>query len=165
MPLKRTWRCPFCTGICMTSPRHWNVQRHIRLMHGLTGEPVDHLTGLIRFQLQHTAWMNYRNGNFQRSASPIYQPREKRLNDWQPSYPYNINDDQDKKNWEAIYRNMKDLKIMETLKEIRENSARIVQQNIQILSHLAQNIQILSHLAQNIQILSHLARINNAGRF
>jgi hypothetical protein len=144
MPLKRTWRCPFCTGICMTSPRHWNVQRHIRLMHGLTGEPVDHLTGLIRFQLQHTAWMNYRNGNFQRSASPIYQPREKRLNDWQPSYPYNINDDQDKKNWEAIYR-MKDLKIMETLKEIRENSARIVQ--------------------QNIQIISQLARINNAGRF
>jgi hypothetical protein len=128
----------------MTSPRHWNVQRHIRLMHGLTGEPVDHLTGLIRFQLQHTAWMNYRNGNFQRSASPIYQPREKRLNDWQPSYPYNINDDQDKKNWEAIYR-MKDLKIMETLKEIRENSARIVQ--------------------QNIQIISQLARINNAGRF
>jgi hypothetical protein len=154
MPLKRTWRCPFCTGICMTSPRHWNVQRHIRLMHGLTGEPVDHLTGLIRFQLQHTARMNYRNGNFQRSASPIYQPREKRLNDWQPSYPYNINDDQDKKNWEAIYR-MKDLKIMETLKEIRENSARIVQQNI----------QILSQLAQNIQILSQLARINNAGRF
>jgi hypothetical protein len=144
MPLKRTWRCPFCTGICMTSPRHWNVQRHIRLMHGLTGEPVDHLTGLIRFQLQHTARMNYRNGNFQRSASPIYQPREKRLNDWQPSYPYNINDDQDKKNWEAIYR-MKDLKIMETLKEIRENSARIVQ--------------------QNIQIISQLARINNAGRF
>jgi hypothetical protein len=88
--------------------------------------------------------MNYRNGNFQRSASPIYQPREKRLNDWQPSYPYNINDDQDKKNWEAIYR-MKDLKIMETLKEIRENSARIVQ--------------------QNIQIISQLARINNAGRF
>ena len=144
MPLKRTWRCPFCTGICMTSPRHWNVQRHIRLMHGLTGEPVDHLTGLIRFQLQHTARMNYRNGNFQRSASSIYQPREKRLNDWQPSYPYNINDDQDKKNWEAIYR-MKDLKIMETLKEIRENSARIVQ--------------------QNIQIISQLARINNAGRF
>jgi hypothetical protein len=144
MPLKRTWRCPFCTGICMTSPRHWNVQRHIRLMHGLTGEPVDRLTGLIRFQLQHTARMNYRNGNFQRSASPIYQPREKRLNDWQPSYPYNINDDQDKKNWEAIYR-MKDLKIMETLKEIRENSARIVQ--------------------QNIQIISQLARINNAGRF
>jgi hypothetical protein len=144
MPLKRTWRCPFCTGICMTSPRHWNVQRHIRLMHGLTGEPVDHLTGLIRFQLQHTARMNYRNGNFQRSASPIYQPREKRLNDWQPSYPYNINDDQDKKNWEAIYR-MKDLKIMETLKEIRENSTRIVQ--------------------QNIQIISQLARINNAGRF
>jgi hypothetical protein len=144
MPLKRTWRCPFCTGICMTSPRHWNVQRHIRLMHGLTGEPVDHLTGLIRFQLQHTARMNYRNGNFQRSASPIYQPREKRLNDWQPSYSYNINDDQDKKNWEAIYR-MKDLKIMETLKEIRENSARIVQ--------------------QNIQIISQLARINNAGRF
>jgi hypothetical protein len=128
----------------MTSPRHWNVQRHIRLMHGLTGEPVDHLTGLIRFQLQHTARMNYRNGNFQRSASPIYQPREKRLNDWQPSYPYNINDDQDKKNWEAIYR-MKDLKIMETLKEIRENSTRIVQ--------------------QNIQIISQLARINNAGRF
>jgi hypothetical protein len=144
MPLKRTWRCPCCTGICMTSPRHWNVQRHIRLMHGLTVEPVDHLTGLTRFQLQHTARMNYKNGNFQRSASPIYQPREKRLNDWQTSSPYNINNDPDKKNWEAIYW-MKDLKIMETLKEIRENSARIVQ--------------------QNILIISQLARIINAGRF
>lgn len=144
MPLKRTWQCPCCTGICMTSPRHWNVQRHIWLMHGLTVEPVDHLTGLTRSQLQHIARMNYKNGNFQRSASPIYQPREKRLNDWQPSSPYNINNDPDKKNWESIYW-MKDLKIFETLKEIRENSARIVQ--------------------QNIQIISQLARINNAGRF
>ena len=144
MPLKRTWRCPFCTGICMTSPRHWNVQRHIRLMHGLTVEPVDHLTGLTRFKLQHTARMNYKNGNFQRSASPIYQPREKRLNDWQPSYPYNINDDQDKKNWEDLYM-MRDLTILKTLKEIRENSAHIVQ--------------------QNILIISQLARIINAGRF
>ena len=105
---------------------------------------MDHLTGLTRFQLQHTAGMNYRHGNFQRSASPIYQPRETRLNDWQTSSPYNINNDPDKKNWEAIYW-MKDLKILETLKEIRENSARIVQ--------------------QNIQIISQLARINNAGRF
>jgi hypothetical protein len=144
MPLKRTWQCPCCMGICMTSPRHWNVQRHIWLMHGLTVEPVDHLTGLTRFQLQHITRMNYKNGNFQRSASPIYQPREKRLNDWQPSSPYNINNDPDKKNWESIYW-MKDLKIFETLKEIRENSARIVQ--------------------QNIQIISQLARINNAGRF
>jgi hypothetical protein len=55
-----------------------------------------------------------------------------------------INNDPDKKNWEAIYW-MKDLKIMETLKEIRENSARIVQ--------------------QNILIISQLARIINAGRF
>ncbi len=144
MSLKRTWRCPFCTGICMTSPRHWNVQRHIRLMHGLTGEPVDHLTGLIRFQHQRPAGMNYRNGNFRRSASPIYQPREKRLIDWQPSYPYKIDDDQDKKTWEDIYR-MKDLKILESLKEIRENSVHIVQQN-------------------NL-IISQLARIINAGRF
>jgi hypothetical protein len=128
----------------MTSPRHWNVQRHIRLMHGLTGEPVDYLTGLTRFQLQHTAGLNYRHGNFQRSASPIYQPREKRLKDWQPSYPYNSNNDPDKKTWEALYM-MKDLKILETLKEIRENSARIVQ--------------------QNILIISQLARIINAGRF
>jgi hypothetical protein len=88
--------------------------------------------------------MNYRNSNFQRSASPIYPPREKRLNDWQPSYPYNINNDPDKKNWEDLYM-MRDLKIMETLKEIRENSAHIVQ--------------------QNILIISQLARIINAGRF
>jgi hypothetical protein len=125
MPLKRSWRCPFCTGTTMTSPRHWNVQRHIRLMHGLTGEPVDHSTGLIRFQLQSRVGMNYGDGNFQRSASTIYQPREI------PS-------------WEFLYK-MKDLKVLEALKEIRENSAYIVQ--------------------QNSLIMSQLARIINAGRF
>lgn len=87
----------------------------------------------------------------------IISARKKRSNDSAPSPLHNINNnykhyeyDQDKKSWEFLI-NMKDLKIMEALKEIRENSVQIVQQNILIRSQLAKILntgrwQLVIHL-------------------
>jgi hypothetical protein len=45
MRSKKMWRSPYCSSI---SPRHWNMERHIRSQHGFSGEPIDSITGLIR---------------------------------------------------------------------------------------------------------------------
>jgi len=123
MPQKG-WECPFCT---YNSSRHWNVQRHISLIHGLKGEPLDHLTCLTRLQLRPRVGMNYWDGNFQQSSSPSFRN----------TIPYeNYENDRDKRFWENIDR-MQVLMMLKVLKEIRDNSAQIVQQNSIIISQLA----------------------------
>jgi hypothetical protein len=146
MPHKRIWECSYCTHNSMISPRHWNVQRHIRLVHGLIGQPIDHLTRLTRLQLPPRVGMNYWNGDFQRSSSPSYQPSRRLIERRAPSFFHNTNNnyedyeyDRDKRFWENFDR-MKVLKMLEVLKEIRDNSIQIVQQNILIISQLAKII-------------------------
>lgn len=146
MPHKRIWECPFCTYNSMMSPRHWNVQRHISLVHGLKGEPLDHLTRLTRLQLQSRVGMNYWNSNFQHSSLPSYQPSRRLIERRAPSSFHNTNNnyenyenERDERFWENFDR-MKVLKMLEVLKEIRDTSTQIVQQNILIISQLAKII-------------------------
>jgi hypothetical protein len=125
MPQKRIWECPLCT---FNSSRHWNVQRHISLIHGLKGEPLDHLTRLTRLQLLSRVGMNYWDGNFQHSSSPSFRNTN---NNYE-----NYENDRDKGFWENFDR-MQVPKMLEVLKEIRGTSAQIVQQNTIIISQLA----------------------------
>ncbi len=126
----------------MVSARHWNVQRHIRLMHALVGEPVDHITGSTRSQLQGRVGMNYMYTNIQSPTSPLYKSREKRRSSYFHTYNNNHKDDKydrNKRDWDVLDK-MKDLKLLETLNEIQQNSQQILRQNMLIISELAKLI-------------------------
>ena len=108
------------------------MQRHISSQHGLSGEPIDSVTGLTRLQSRSMARRSYDNRYFHNSVKSVYQPSPglstyHRNND-------NENDS-DKSFWEMADK-FKDLTELELLREIKGNSVTIVQQNNQIIALL-----------------------------
>jgi hypothetical protein len=104
------WRCPYCSSI---SPRHWNVERHIKLQHGLSGEPIDSITGLIRGKsfrkpMQFRPW-----------AAPSSSNNRSKNNS-------------DNKFWEMADK-IRITRELELLREIKGNLLAIRQQNTQII--------------------------------
>jgi hypothetical protein len=137
MRTQRKWQCPYCTGVSMDSPRHWNVVRHIRLVHGHDGQPVDYLTKLTRYQVQDRVRMNdvhgYRRDNLN------YHHVGKQLS--QKPHQYSNNNDfdeehnRDKKFWEWADK-LNKIKELEIIMEIRRNLVHIIEQNNLIISLL-----------------------------
>jgi hypothetical protein len=127
MRVSSTWRCPYCSKVC---PRHWNTERHILSQHGLSGEPIDSATGLTRVQSR--ARGSYGNRYFNDTRKSQLQQGS-----WPSYYPYrnDTQNESDKGFWELADR-VKDLKVLEVLREMQGNMVTIMQQNSQIIALL-----------------------------
>jgi hypothetical protein len=133
MRTQRKWQYPYCTGVSMASPRHWNVVRHIRLVRGHSRQPVYYITGLTRYQIQDRARMNdvhsYRHANLK------YHPLGKQLG--QKPQQYSNNNDTYKEFWEWADK-LDYLKEFKVIMEIQRNTVYIIQQYNSIISLLGQ---------------------------
>jgi hypothetical protein len=108
------------------------MERHIFSQHGLSGEPIDSVTGLTRLQSQSMARRSYDKSYFHNWAKSRYQPGP-----W-PSTYHRSNDNENDSNksfWEMADK-FKDLKELELIREIQGNVATIVHQNNQIIALL-----------------------------
>jgi hypothetical protein len=106
------------------------MERHILSQHGLSGEPINSATGLTRVQ----RWARGSYGNRYFNGARKLQLQQ---GSWPSYYPYR-NDTQkesDKGFWELADR-VKDLKVLEILREMQGNMVTIMQQNSQIIALL-----------------------------
>src|SRR5918999_1588258 len=125
MRINRKWRCPYCN---IVTPRHWNMVRHIVTQHRMLGEPFDSATGLTRVQSR--ARGSYGNRYFNGARKSQLQQGS-----WPSYYPYrnDTQNESDKGFWELADR-VKDLKVLEILREMQGNMVTIMQQNSQIIA-------------------------------
>jgi Txe/YoeB family toxin of Txe-Axe toxin-antitoxin module len=105
------------------------MERHILSQHGLSGEPIDSATGLTRVQSR--ARGSYGNRYFNGARSQLQQ------GPWPSYYPYrsDTQNESDKRFWELADR-VKDLKVLEMLREMQRDIVTIMQQNNQIIALL-----------------------------
>ena len=133
MRTRTKWQCPYCTGISMASPRHWNVVRHIRLVHGHSGQPVDDLTRLTRYQIQDRVRMNNVHGYL------VGKQLGQKPQQYSNNNDINEEHNRDEKFWEWTDK-LTYLKELEAIMEIRRNSVQIIQQINLIISLLVQTM-------------------------
>jgi hypothetical protein len=106
------------------------MERHILSQHGLSGEPIDSASGLTRVQSR--ARGSYGNRYFKAARKSQLQQGS-----WPSYYPYrnDTQNESDKGFWELADR-VKDLKVLEMLREIQRDIVTIMQQNSQIIALL-----------------------------
>jgi hypothetical protein len=130
MRTQRKWQCPYCTGVRMASSRHWNVVRHIKLIHRHYGQPVDYLTKLTRYQVHDRVRMYNVHGYRQANLKHHHVGKQLGQKPHQYSDNNDINEEhnRDKKFWELADKSIY-LKELEVIMEIQRNSVHIIQQN------------------------------------
>jgi len=67
--MKTRWNCPSCP---MSSPRHWNVRRHIHRRHDEVGEPTSNFMKYDRNPNSIAQCFNYSGPPFHRGDSDSY---------------------------------------------------------------------------------------------
>jgi hypothetical protein len=119
--IRLMWCCPWCRQV---SPRHWNLTRHIALLHNSLGEPTDSVTGLTRLQKA-----SYGDRAIRKLRQSYYRPSS-----WQSdSFPI---DDIHNESYKEFWRLADRIKWLELLKQMQGYLATIIQQNGQIIGLL-----------------------------
>jgi hypothetical protein len=102
------------------------MERHILSQHGLPGEPVDCVTGLTQARSSYGKryFDGARKSQLQQGSWPSYYP-----------YRNDTQNESDKGFWELADM-VKDLRVLEILREMQRDIVTIMQQNTQIIALL-----------------------------